>query len=196
MDTHNETPIFYRFDSKKYSTTFAAYPVIFIKALQEKDFRNDGPRDIHKFLRNGEYPKWIQFPICFQQIDGKILRDIIESRSVSFDLISLRLRDLLKDNHISGWESYTIQLYDKRGNQIEGYCGFSVIGRGGNIIFKRDGWNLKKEDRIYNVSQWDGSDIFLLGGSIYITESVMKLLQKNKISGAEFVPMQERFTII
>ena len=194
-------PKFYRLISKRYLNTFAVRPDLLEKALKENDRTPDGPFNIDNYLREGTYPDWIQFPVHFHQIDGKKLRDVLESRSTQFDIISERMRSLLESHDISGWKSYPVRIFDRKENEITGFCGFSIVGRGGCIQYLRDGWeinfNYKKEDRVFDISQWDGSDIFLVyGGGVFITERVMKLLKNNKIAAVVYLPIEDAYTIV
>ena len=93
-------------------------------------------------------------------------------------IISDRTVNLLEDNHITGWKTFPVEIYDKKGNLISGYQGFSVTGRGGST-----------KDGKYKISQWDGSDIFMIGnGMHHVIERVKILLEENKIDAAEFEP--------
>ena len=181
---------FYRFSSIGYGTTFAARPDIFELALKEG--RNDFDRHCHKFLLKGEYD-YYRFPIVFHQFDGKRLRDFLDTGYPPVYLISERIVSILKENDITGWNNYPIILYDKKGNIIEGYYGFSVIGKGG--VFSKI-WNYSyntqtneqyvKNRGCYDLGQWDGSDIFMVDNAIIITQKVMKLMKSNKVSAVEF----------
>ena len=99
----------------------------------------------------------------------------------------------MKDNGVTGWNSYPITLYDKKNNRIEGYSGFSIVGKGGVFSKVWDyGYNaetneqfVKKRGR-YDFSQWDGSDIFMVSNDIIITQNVMKLMKSSKVSAVEY----------
>lgn len=119
---------FYRLQSRGYETTFAATPVIFENAIKEGI--NDYNRHCHKHLLVGEYDRY-QFPIIFQQYDGKRLRDFLDTGYPPVYLVSDRVVNILENNGISGWKTYPITLYDKNGNLVGGFSGFSILGNGG-----------------------------------------------------------------
>lgn len=196
---------FYLFSSLAYGTTLAATPDIFEKALEEG--RNDFDRHCHTFLLPGEYI-YYQFPIVFRQYDGNRLRDFLDTGYPPVYLISDRVVSILKENGVSGWDNYCIKLYDKKGNIIDGYSGFSVTGKGG--VFSKswdreynskDNESYVKTRGLYDISQWDGSDIFLVGrfpitSYIIITERVMKLLETNKVTAVEYERLSDFVDII
>lgn len=193
---------FYRFESLAYGTTFTATPDIFEKAIEED--RNDFDRHCHKFLLRGEY-EYYRYPIVFRQYDGKYLRDFLDCGCPPVYLVSQRVVDLLKENEITGWDNYPITLYDKKGNIVEGYYGFSVLGRGGKFTrIWNYGWDKEIQKSflasrgIYDISQWDGSDIFLVhnNGWIIITERVMKLMKSIKVTAVEYLKLSDDTDII
>lgn len=177
-------PFFYILYSKGYLTTFSATPDVF----EEKINNHEDGRQIIEALVCGSYSSFT-FPIIFHQVDGKIFRDFLDMRLYSAYLVSSRVKELLEENNISGWKTYPILLFDRNNKAILDYHGFSVTGRGGT--FSIIGNNYK-----YDVSQWDGSDFFIVDNrTIVITETVMRLLKRNKISALNFIPLQEKFTI-
>lgn len=195
-------PQLYEFDSKVFLTTFAVTPDLFQKALKDNDWDDNGPRYIHNFLLLGEYPSWLTFPVFFHHCDGKRLRDLLDMRYPHMFLISQRLKDLLENNGITGWKTYPIRLFDKKNKEIFGYYGFTVTGRGGALVRKLPAesfgqlWKEPIENRIYDVRQWDGSDIFFAYRRIIVTQRVMLLLKRYKIDAVEFRPIEEYVTVI
>ena len=186
---------FYRFSSVAYATTVAACPDIFEKAIAEG--RNDFDRHCYRFLLVGDY-EYYRFPIVFHQYDGKRLRDFLDTGWPPVYLISDRVVTLLKDNAITGWHNYPVKLYDKKENLIEGYSGFSVLGKGGTYskVWER-GYNKETNESfietrgLYDLCQWDGSDIFMVQGGIIITERVMKLLKTNKVTAVQYEKLSD-----
>ena len=181
---------FFRFKSLGYNTTFSASPDIFENAIKEG--RNDYDRQCYKLLLTGKYDCF-HFPIVYRQQDGKTFRDFLDTGWPPVYLVSDRIITLLNENRITGWQSYPIVLYDKKGNLIEGYSGFSVIGKGGNYSMAWErGFDKEKKKHfiesrgLYDLSQWDGSDFFLVSDEILITERTMKLLKQNKVSAVEY----------
>ena len=181
---------FYLFASCAYESTFTARPDIFETALREG--RNDFDFHCHKFLLTGDY-EYYRFPIVFHQFDGKRLRDILDTGFPPVYLISERIVSILKENEITGWSNYPIKLYDKKGNIIVGYSGFSVVGKGGVFSkFWDYGYSIETNKQFvrsrgrYDLSQWDGSDIFMVSNDVIITRRVMTLMKSNKVSAVEY----------
>lgn len=190
----------YEMRSQGYLTTFSAAADIQTNAIASNDWSNPGPRFLDDYLRKGYYPSWLQFPVVFHQYDeGKVLRDFLDTRIPSFYLISQRTKELLEKEQATGWISYPIKLFTQKGQEIFGYHGFSITGRAGLVHYPngRD-WPffLQKESMIYNLQQWDGSDICLLRGGIIVTERVMKLFKKENINALRFIPLEDLYTIV
>ena len=173
-----EPPRLYKFDVKYYFNTFLVCSDIFSEAINTNDYSDR--RHVEEHLMYGEYPDWITFPVVCHQSQGRYLRDII-ARGWPHDpfIISDRIVKIFEENHVTGWKTYPVEIYDKKGNLISGYQGFSVTGRGGSM----------KENK-WRRSDWDGSDIFIIGNiGHYVTERVKILLEENKIKSAEFFPL-------
>ena len=191
---------FYRFESRAYGTTFTARPDIFEKALKEG--RNDFDLHCHKFLFHGDY-EYYRFPIVFRQYDGKYLRDFLDLGYPPTCLVSDRVVDLLSENGITGWKKYPITLFNIKGNVVEGYSGFSVVGKGGKFsqfwdyeYIVESNRNHVKQRGVYDISQWDGSDIFLVHNYILMTERVMKLMKTIKVTSVDFERLSDDTDII
>lgn len=188
---------FYHFRSRNYLTTFYASPEIYSKAIEAQDFAK--AREIRLKLTLGNF-EGLEFPIIFreQRDSGKRFRDVLDNRGGEM-LISDRLKQLLFDNNITGWKSYPIRMYDKRGNEVYGYSGFSVTGRcGGTLEYRTDkvcyanGYRFF-EGLSFDIAQWDGSDIFMVNGnrSIIITKLVYKLFKAHKIDAIDMRALPE-----
>lgn len=186
---------FYEFNSKGYLTTFAAWAEPFTMAI-EHDYQGfHSGREIHTHLPySEEYPRYIQFPIVFQQIDGKRMRDVLDMRGIGAQiLISDRLKHLLEDYQITGWKTYPILLKDRKGEVIPGYSGFTVTGKGGELFLPGNkGWTSRYYEWYYWDSKtWDGSDFFCIGGWVFVTNRVKTLLTQNRIDAIEFIPIED-----
>lgn len=188
---------FYIFNSRNYLTTFWASSDIRLEALAQGD--GDKAWALDRALDRGEYDGF-EFPIVWRENklnSGKRMRDVLDNRTVGPYLISDRMRDLLVDNDVTGWKCYPIELYDKKGNRIDGYNGFSVTGRCGSALeYKRDtlvqfqgDWMWK--GAIFDLDAWDGSDIFFVGGHYIITARVARLFKKHKISAIELIRLTD-----
>ena len=181
---------FYLFSTQGYMTQFFAPPC------------NIGKEGNWKLLY-GQYDSF-DMPVIFQQeksYGGKKFTDFLNTGyATNFSPISDKVLEILIDNNITGWKTYPIQVFDKKGNEVPGYHGFSIIGRCKDLDI-----SLLKERvavqyyesgpiREYykgfplDLSTWDGSDIFLLSGTgwNFITKRVYSLFKKQKITNITY----------
>lgn len=190
---------FYKFNSRNYLTTFGVRSDIWKEALKRKNSKLAW--NIIWDLELGNYEGY-EFPIVFREVageSGKQMRDVLDNRSLITYLISDRMRDLLIDNNITGWECYEIEMYDKKGNIVSGYNGFSVTGKCNDMV-KIDFENIIKDKKrdyfeakgaMFDIEKWDGSDIFRAGGWRIITKKVYELFKKHKITAIEMTRMTD-----
>lgn len=201
--------VFYQLTSKGYLTTIAVTTPIFEQALIDEPIGEDGQRagdrhNIFYYLRYGEFPEWLSFPVPFFIKDGKYFRDMIDIRCASLSvLISDRMKDILISNGLTGWITYPIRLTDKKGNEVSGYNGFSIIGRGGEwanwaeIASIPDVWERVHARCQYNMSSWDGSDFFrIYPNFVCISYRCYDVLKKNKITAIDVNPISDIADII
>jgi hypothetical protein len=181
---------FFEFDSKLVSSTVQAHSV----GLK------DDLHDRWKLVK-GDYRN-IDFPITFKQDSGNKLCDILDTGWASLYLISERMKKILEENNLTGWQVFPINLYDKKGHEITGYHGFSVTGHSGptsyeksEIIEKRsvpEGPICKYYKGVF-IDNWDGTDFFTPEGTyqIYITKKAADVLKKNKITNMYLTNLTE-----
>lgn len=197
-------PSFYKFDSESYLNTFAVTPELFEEALKNNLQGPNSGRNIHDELffgnEDGTYPEYIKFPVVYRYLGGNMMRDMIDTHKLHSFLISDRMKSVMEENGITGWKSFPVLVYDKEGNEIKGYNGFTVTGRGGRkkylIPFNEIPYGEDAEYIQWDKSQWDGSDIFTIGFGLIATERVRLLFKQNKITSPRFTPLSERVTIL
>lgn len=137
----------------------------------------------------------IDLPIIFKQSSGRKWTDILNPSSVSMYIVSQRFIELLEKNNITGWKTYPIIILDKEKKEVNGYVGFSIIGRSGAVDYKKstvyekqlvpNGTMNKYYKGLYiDLDKWDNSDFFIPESSlqIIVTERVMKLIKKYKLT--------------
>ncbi len=139
--------------------------------------------------------KGISFPVNFKKESGNKLKDVLGTGTATLFLISNQMKNILIENQLSGWEVFPVRLFDKNGDQILGYDGFSITGRCGPIDYRKSAiihkrileggplWKYYKGLYV-GLEEWDGSDFFLpqdYFGTI-ITKKAAEILKKNKIS--------------
>jgi hypothetical protein len=175
---------FFDFGSKLASSTVQAHSV----GLRPGE---NGVRD-HWNLVKGNYEE-INFPVVFKQEYGEKFTDILDTGWPSLFLISDKMKKILEENKLTGWKTFPIRLYDKKGKEIFGYHGFSVAGKCGpttyeksEIIEKRmvpTGPICKFYKGVF-VENWDGTDFFTPEGTYetFITKKAAEVLKKAKIT--------------
>ncbi len=133
--------------------------------------------------------------MIFRQDQGNKLTDILDTGWPGLFLISDHLKTILEDNQLTGWLTYSINLYDKKKREINNYHGFSVIGICGQISYK-DSKIIEKRriaegptSRYYKglsigLNEWNGCDFFTPNDSYrtIITEKTANILKKEKIT--------------
>jgi hypothetical protein len=112
---------FFTFSSKLSSSTVQAHA----KGLK-KNSESDGLYDQHRLIR-GAYAG-ITFPVVFEQEYGKKFQDMLDTGWPDLYLISNKMREVLRGGNLTGWATFPIKLLDKKGNEITGYHGLSVLG--------------------------------------------------------------------
>lgn len=155
-------------------------------------------------LIKGNYRE-IYFPITFKQEYGKKLYDVLDTGFAGLFLISERMRKILAENYLTGWKAFPIKLYDKKGNEIIGYHGFSVAGQSGPTSYKNSeiiekklvpSGPLCKYYKGLVIDKWDGTDFFTPDGTYetFITRRAADVLKKNKISNIHLENLAETET--
>ena len=145
-------------------------------------------------------------PLVFEYMkgaSGSTPRDFVSTSLVSPRLISDRVVSVLRD--FSGWSTFPVEVYGKKGERIPGYHGLVVTGRCGPIDDSRSRPVVEPPARpqgrptrmwiglYFDPRTWDGSDLFLPEGwaSIFVTEAVKKALEKAKITNVMFTRLTE-----
>lgn len=175
---------FFWLGSKLLSSTFQAAPV----GLKEDE---NGISD-HLNLIEGKY-NGINFPVIFKQDYGKNLTDILDTGHAGLFLISDRMKKILEDSGLTGWQTFPIKLFDKKGSEVLGYHGFSVVGHCGPINYEKSEIIEKRRVptgplcKFYKgvfVDNLDGMDFFIPDTTkfIFITKKAADILKENKIT--------------
>lgn len=136
-------------------------------------------------------------PIKFYPNIGKKIYDAVGSGYALFYLLSNRITEVLTTHNITGWKTYSCELYGWDGKRVEGYSIFSVTGRSGPIDWSNSEKFIKDPyvpgggaaDMLrgiyFGLDAWDGSDIFTAEGGTaftFVTQKVRDLLLFNKIT--------------
>lgn len=121
---------FYTFSSKLSSSTIQAHVI----SLSDKE-DSSGLFDQHRLIQ-GEYDG-ISFPVIFKQEYGKKLEDVLDTGWPSLFLISDKMKAILEESALTGWQTFEVRLLDKKGQELQGYHGLSITGRCGKIDFSK-----------------------------------------------------------
>ncbi len=118
--------------------------------------------------------------------------------------VSSRVVELLTEHEITGWDTYPVEVYGRKGEPLPGYHDFAVTGpecrrdRSRSEILTRQDVPGGKPFQVYkglyfDESRWDGSDMFLVRpvGGIVVTEKVYRLFKKEKVSNVRLTPLTE-----
>lgn len=150
----------------------------------------------HHALHDGNYDlPGLEFPVIFKQDSdsGKKFPDILDFRDIIAYLFSDRFVEALKAEGITGWKTYPIQIFDKKGNEIKGYNGISITGSCGDLGFQEFDANGDPLPASwgFDLNTWDGSDMFQAKNrsGYYVTNKVIKMLVKYKLGSCEYYPL-------
>ena len=149
-------------------------------------------------LLYGEYKKF-QFPITFIYDHGNKWYDMIETGSVLLKIISENMKEIFEKENFTGWKTFPIKIFNKKGEEIQGYYGFSVVGKSGPVDYSKCQL-LERPHRILagkterickgfyvDIDKWDGSDFFLPEGNsgIIVSKRVAEAIKRNKFTNVE-----------
>lgn len=187
---------FYRFGSKLLGVTLQVGAINLPGRIDE-----NGMRDFQRLI-TGDY-SGITFPVIFRQEMGKRIDDLIDTGYPGLYLISDKVVEVLKENKLTGWQLYGCEIFDKKGNEIEGYHGLSVLGRSGEIRYDLAiPFDMQHPNgpvtRYYKgqpivPSTWDGSDFFLPKGykGPCVSAKAMQILKEAKITNLRLIALSE-----
>lgn len=145
----------------------------------------------------------LERPLRLDAYAGGQATDFLWSAFPPLVCISRRVVTLWEERGFTGWSVYPVEVYDRKGEQLPDYSGFAVTRprlkrdrSRSEIITKPPPAPGGKSYQVYkglyfDEQEWDGSNIFLVGGSIVVTQSVRDTCKKAKISNVRFTPLVE-----
>lgn len=136
-----------------------------------------------RLVRRNELPP---FPVEASATDGTELRDALWPSSIAPVVVRGRFVDLLVSEGLSGWETYPVELFDRKGGSIPGYEGFLTVGRCGPLIRPADRYR-------FDPATWDGSDFFRASdnGTTFITARARRALLVANVRNVELHALEE-----
>jgi len=146
----------------------------------------------------------LRTPIRVRIQSGSKPGDFVFTTRVAVVLISERVANLLKENNITGWDTYDVAFFGKKG-PIDGYFGLTVAGRIGpfkkdRVIVKKMPPRLPGAPEYYarfgmylDESQWDGSDICTTKGTLcrFCNEKVKSLFEEHDITNISLTRVED-----
>lgn len=145
-------------------------------------------------------------PMIFRHfMGGGNPKDLLGTGFASLILLCDRVIEILRAGGYSGWTTYPIELYEKKGERMEGYHGFGVTGRCGPVLWEK-GKKIRKPPPVpkgqgydawlglyFDPDTWDGSDVFMPKDStaIIVIEPIMQALTRAKVKNFKFQPLTE-----
>jgi hypothetical protein len=143
-------------------------------------------------------------PIKLGGYMGRQVTEFLWSDLVHIFCVSSSIMESFRSKEITGWSTYSVEVYGRKGELIPGYHGFSVTGgecrrdRSRSQIFNRQAVPGGKPGGVYKgfyfyEEDWDGSDIFRVSsfGGTVVTEKVFKILDKVKSKNVMLIPLPE-----
>lgn len=153
------------------------------------------------FLSRGKSP--IRRPLQFDVAQGIRASDFLWTQLINPVCISERVVCILRNNEVSGWATYPVEVFDKEGNLLSEYHGLAVTGAVCEADFSRSTVVTKppptprgKSYKVYrglhfNEEDWDGSDMFWVGGVRVVVERVKELLEQEMVENVRFTPLPD-----
>lgn len=157
--------------------------------------------DIHALSR-GE--SQIKGPIQFDSAQGLKATDILWTQLVTPVCVSNRVIHIFSENEVSGWSTYPVEVFDPEGELLPDYHGLAVTGavceadyRRSSIVTRPPPAPRGKSYDVYrglyfDEAQWDGSDMFWVGGVRVVVDKVKRVLELNGVENVAFTPLAER----
>lgn len=119
----------------------------------------------------------------------------------AFNVVSQAFVNALEEQQATGFEAVPIDLVLTKDNHriVDGYYLLRMRGRGGPIDEERsslirDGRAISNYDGLYIYeSEWDGSDVFVVGDGIgiFVVERIAQALKKAKLKNVKITPNHE-----
>ena len=165
------------------------------------------------------YSKWVTSDYAWEIFRGRVSLDLplklgihsggqlahfLWSSFPPIVCISTYVVELLQTNGVTGWTTYPVEVYGRKGELLSGYHGFAVTGkecrrdRSRSQILTRQAVPGGEPFEVYKglyfyEEDWDGSDIFWVKsyGGIVVSEKVYKILKQAKVTNVKLTPLPE-----
>jgi hypothetical protein len=147
----------------------------------------------------------LEQPLKMRGFMGSQVADVLWTGYPPLVCVSTKVVEFLTENEATGWATYPVEVYDRRGDPLPGYHGFAMTGphckrdrSRSEIVTRPHPANAERPVEHYkglyfDESGWDGSDIFRVysfGGTV-VTEKVYRLFRKHRIANVRFTRLTE-----
>jgi hypothetical protein len=167
-------------------------------------FDGETPHEVmHRYhmdlLRGIKYP---ETPVEIRQVGGRPPSDAIWASLGP--AIHPRVKQALISSGVTGWKTYPVVVYDKRGQLIPDYDGLSITGRCESIRMDRSKIVYQENERGcfpyyqgigFDIATWDGSDLFMASDLkttfMLATGKVERALKSIKAKCVAFKPIAD-----
>ena len=143
-------------------------------------------------------------PIQFDAAQGCEFADFLWTQLVTPVCVSEEVIQLLRDNHVTGWSTYPVEVYDQEGYLHSRYHGLAVTGAVceadyslSTVVTKPPPTPSGRSFDVYKglhfkEDEWDGSDMFWVAGVRVVVDRVRMIFEQSKASNVNFTPLTER----
>ena len=140
-------------------------------------------------------------PVRISVFRGTRLGDFMYCDPLEVWCISQRAVDCLRAHGITGWDTYPVEVLDRRGVVVPSYSGLAITGRIGGLVGSESRLEEReppvpqgKPYRVYvgmqlDCSEWDGSDLCTTAPStsyVWASQRAVDAIRECKLTNIEY----------
>lgn len=149
------------------------------------------------FLRQAFWGGELEKVVDFERHIGSVPYDFVFGGYVQINLISERVLDILEKYNITGWSTYDVRIaaHPAIKKELPRYYGLQILGRCNKIEYRYGpGYEPSHCFDPFDISSWDGSDLFSPEGStwIFATQKVVDCFKETKITNVDISPFKDQ----
>lgn len=161
----------------------------------------EGIRDPWRILRGEERP--LTAIRCRWVLGRGTPRQVVWTNA-GIPIMADGLVTILRERKLTGWGTYPVEVYGRKGERIPGYVGLVCLGRCGPRDMRRSVDKLvqyparlarKRVGLFFDPESWDGSDFSMLEGSgfIIVTVAAKSVIEESGVGRqtVEFTALDE-----
>lgn len=163
-----------------------------------------GEMEVHReearaLLRGELTPKQ---PVIVRHTMGGTPRDVIWTTYAGPMIVRNTVVELFRAHEFTGWKTFPVEVYDRKGQNLPGYVGLAVYGRCGPIDnaqseviphkYRPSGSPVLR-GLYFDPSSWDGSDFFMTSTTtwVFVRDSVKVALERAKVTNIAYRKLTE-----